>query len=47
MVVGGSWGEQTGQVFRIGHMGTQATDYLLEHGAAALEDALASARLNV
>jgi aspartate aminotransferase-like enzyme len=47
MAVGGSWGDQAGQVFRIGHMGTQATDYLLERGATALQDALAALRLKV
>ena len=41
MAVGSSWGEQAGQVFRIGHMGTQATEDLLERGAAALREALA------
>jgi len=41
MAVGGNYGELAGRVFRIGHMGTQATDDLLERGAVALRDALA------
>jgi cobyrinic acid a,c-diamide synthase len=40
MAVGGNYGPLAGQVFRIGHMGTQATDDLLERGAAALKAAL-------
>jgi aspartate aminotransferase-like enzyme len=40
MVVGGNYGELAGKVFRIGHMGTQATDDLLVRGTAALRAAL-------
>lgn len=40
MAVGGNYGELAGKVFRIGHMGTQATDDLLARGAAALREAL-------
>ena len=40
MAVGGNYGPLAGKVFRIGHMGTQATDDLLERGAAALREAL-------
>jgi aspartate aminotransferase-like enzyme len=41
MAVGGNYGPLAGKVFRIGHMGNQATDDLLERGVAALKDALA------
>ena len=41
MVVGGNYGDLAGKVFRIGHMGTQATDDLLARGAAVLRAALA------
>lgn len=40
MVVGGNYGDLAGRVFRIGHMGTQATDELLERGAAALRESV-------
>lgn len=40
MAVGGNYGPLAGKVFRIGHMGTQATDDLLERGSAALRAAL-------
>ncbi len=40
MVVGGNYGQLAGKVFRIGHMGNQATDALLEQGSAALKAAL-------
>jgi aspartate aminotransferase-like enzyme len=40
MVAGGNYGELAGKVFRIGHMGTQATDDLLTRGTAALRAAL-------
>jgi aspartate aminotransferase-like enzyme len=43
MVVGGNYGPLAGKVFRIGHMGSQATDDLLERGSAALREALAEA----
>ncbi len=36
MAVGGNYGPLAGQVFRIGHMGTQATDDLLARGSAVL-----------
>lgn len=41
MAVGGNYGELAGKVFRIGHMGAQATDDLFERGAAVLREALA------
>ena len=41
MVVGGNYADLAGKVFRIGHMGTQATDDLLARGSAALREALA------
>ncbi len=44
MVVGGNYGPLAGKVFRIGHMGNQATDDLLRRGAAALKDALGGAQ---
>jgi aspartate aminotransferase-like enzyme len=40
IVVGGNYGKLAGKVFRIGHMGTQATDDLLARGTAALRAAL-------
>ncbi|MDP9371702.1 MAG: aminotransferase class V-fold PLP-dependent enzyme [Chloroflexota bacterium] len=40
MAVGGNYGELAGKVFRIGHMGTQATDDLLARGTAVLGEAL-------
>ncbi len=40
MVVGGNYGALAGKVFRIGHMGTQATDELFERGSAVLREAL-------
>jgi len=40
-VVGGNYADLAGKVFRIGHMGTQATDDLLARGTAALRGALA------
>lgn len=40
MAVGGNYGPLAGKVFRIGHMGNQATDDLLQRGAAALREAL-------
>lgn len=40
MVVGNNYGPLDGKAFRIGHMGTQATDELLEHGIAVLRDVL-------
>jgi aspartate aminotransferase-like enzyme len=40
MAVGGNYGPLAGKVFRIGHMGNQATDDLLQRGAAALKEAL-------
>ncbi len=40
MVVGGNYGPLAGKVFRIGHMGNQATDDLFERGTAALREAL-------
>lgn len=40
MAVGGNYGALAGKVFRIGHMGTQATEELLERGAAVLREAL-------
>lgn len=42
MAVGGNYGALAGRVFRIGHMGTQATDDLLERGVATLRAALAA-----
>lgn len=40
MVVGGNYGALAGKVFRIGHMGTQATDELFEQGSATLRQVL-------
>lgn len=40
MVVGGNYGKLAGKVFRIGHMGNQATDDLFEHGGEVLREAL-------
>jgi aspartate aminotransferase-like enzyme len=37
MVVGGSYGPMAGQVFRIGHMGAQADQALVERGMDLLE----------
>lgn len=42
MVVGNNYGPLDGKVFRIGHMGTQATDDLLERGVAVLREVLCS-----
>lgn len=42
--VGGSWGELANEVFRIGHMGSQADRRLVEAGLDALEDALGALR---
>jgi aspartate aminotransferase-like enzyme len=44
VVVGGSWGALAGQVFRIGHMGTQADWGLVEAGLDALENVLQALR---
>lgn len=44
MVVGGSWGELAGQVFRIGHMGSQADWDLVEEGMDVLESVLETLR---
>lgn len=44
MLVGGNYGDLQGAVFRIGHMGTQATSDLLQRGAEALAGALDSVR---
>lgn len=44
MLVGGNYGDLQGRVFRIGHMGTQATSDLLQRGAQALAGALDSVR---
>lgn len=38
MVVGGTWGRHAGQLFRIGHMGAQATHTLREAGLAVLAE---------
>jgi aspartate aminotransferase-like enzyme len=40
MVVGGSYGPLAGQVFRIGHMGAQANEPLLNNGIRILTSAL-------
>ena len=40
MVVGNNYGPLDGKVFRIGHMGTQATDELLKQGIAVLRAVL-------
>ena len=40
MVVGNNYGPLDGTVFRIGHMGTQATDELLNEGLAVLREVL-------
>lgn len=40
MLVGGNYGDLRGKVFRIGHMGTQATMDLVDRGSAALAAAL-------
>ncbi len=40
MVVGGNYGPLAGKVFRIGHMGSQATDDLFTRGTSALKEAL-------
>jgi aspartate aminotransferase-like enzyme len=42
VVVGGSLGALAGQVFRVGHMGSQADMTLVRHGLDALEEALRS-----
>lgn len=44
MLVGGGYGELAGNVFRIGHMGSQATDELLDRGGTALASALQHVR---
>lgn len=44
MVVGGSWGELAGRVFRIGHMGTQADWDLVQDGMDVLEAVLEELR---
>lgn len=44
MVVGGSWGDLAGRVFRIGHMGSQADWDLVEEGMDVLEEVLAELR---
>jgi aspartate aminotransferase-like enzyme len=40
MAVGGNYGSLAGKVFRIGHMGTQASDDLFERGTAVLREVL-------
>jgi aspartate aminotransferase-like enzyme len=40
MAVGGSYGPLTGKVFRLGHMGSQAKDELVEKGMNILEEVL-------
>ena len=40
MAVGGNYGSLAGKVFRIGHMGTQASDDLFERGTTALRAVL-------
>jgi aspartate aminotransferase-like enzyme len=40
MVVGGSYGPLAGKVFRLGHMGTQASQGLIRRGLDVLEEAL-------
>jgi aspartate aminotransferase-like enzyme len=40
VVVGGSYGPLAGKVFRIGHMGSQAKQELLEKGMNILEEVL-------
>jgi len=40
MVVGGSWGAEAGRVFRLGHMGTQADDALMDAALDTLAEAL-------
>ena len=40
MAVGGSYGPLAGKVFRIGHMGSQADQNLVERGLDVLEEVL-------
>jgi aspartate aminotransferase-like enzyme len=40
LVVGGNYGPLDGKVFRLGHMGTQADEQLVERALAALAEAL-------
>lgn len=44
MVVGGSYGPLSGRVFRIGHMGSQATLELVQKGMDVLEEVLAAGK---
>lgn len=40
MVVGGNYGPLAGKVFRIGHMGSQANQVLVQQGMDVLEAVL-------
>jgi aspartate aminotransferase-like enzyme len=40
LAVGGSYGPLAGKVFRLGHMGTQADEALLERALAAIREAI-------
>jgi aspartate aminotransferase-like enzyme len=40
LVIGGSYGPLAGKVFRIGHMGSQAKQELVEKGMNILEEVL-------
>lgn len=40
LVVGGSWGKLSGKVFRVGHMGTQADEVLIDRALNVIEKVL-------
>lgn len=42
VILGGTWGELSGKIFRIGHMGNQARMEIVEKALAALKEVLAT-----
>jgi aspartate aminotransferase-like enzyme len=47
LVVGGNYGKLAGKVFRIGHMGSQASESLVTRGMEIVKDALSAKNLSV